>query len=162
MSRLGVLYALTDKELAELCARPEAERYDYMLEEFEERLFGTPRSCALDKAWYGIQLCLGGGKWRETNRTPLNILVGGEFLVDTENEIITLKDHIWVKDIAYWLCHFSLAEQVRQNFPKITDTADLPPYVTDLDYLLESCAGITPFYDNADKEHLQVIFTVDL
>ena len=67
MSRLGVLYALTDKELAELCARPEAERYDYMLEEFEERLFGTPRSCALDKAWYGIQLCLGGGKWRETN-----------------------------------------------------------------------------------------------
>lgn len=162
MSRLGVLYALTDKELAELCARPEPERYDYMLEEFEERLFGTPRCCALDKAWYGIQLCLGGGKWRETNRTPLNIVVGGEFLVDTENEIISLKRHGWVKNIAYYLHRFNLAERVRQNFAKITDKEELPPYVTDLEYLLENCADITPFYDNADKKYLQVIFTVDL
>lgn len=162
MSRLGVLYALTDKELAELCARSEPERYDYMLEEFERRLFGTPRGCALDKAWYGIQLCLGGGKWRETNRTPLNIVVGGEFLVDTEDEIISLKNHIWVKDIAYYLQHFSLAERIRENFPKIEEQQDLPPYATDLEYLIENCADITPFYVNADKEHLQVIFTVDL
>ena len=42
MSRLGVLYALTDNELADLCRLPEAERYDYMLEEIEPRLLGTP------------------------------------------------------------------------------------------------------------------------
>ncbi len=162
MSRLGVLYALTDKELAALCAQPEGERYNYMLAEFEERLFGTTRGCALDKAWYGIQLCLGGGKWRETNRTPLNILVGGEFLVDTKDEIISLKRHGWVKNIAYYLRHFDLAERVRQNFARIADKDDWPAYAADLEYLVENCAGLLPFYDNADKEYLQVIFTVDL
>ena len=50
MSRLGVLYALTDNELADLCRLPEAERYDYMLEEIEPRLLGTPRGCEMDKA----------------------------------------------------------------------------------------------------------------
>ena len=33
MSRLGVLYALKDDELNKLRSLPQAERYDYMLEE---------------------------------------------------------------------------------------------------------------------------------
>ena len=55
MSRLGMLYALTEEEVGKLRAVPVEERYDYMLEEIEEKLFGTPRSCELDKAWEGIQ-----------------------------------------------------------------------------------------------------------
>ena len=38
---------------------------DYMLEEIEETLLETPRGCELDKAWEGIQYCLGGGEWDE-------------------------------------------------------------------------------------------------
>ena len=93
MSRLGVLYALTDNELADLCRLPEAERYDYMLEEIEPRLLGTPRGCEMDKAWYGIQLCLGAGRWHETKRTPFNIICGGEYLVNTDAELMSLKKH---------------------------------------------------------------------
>ena len=57
MSRLAMLYALDDGEVNELRSVPMAERYDYMLNEIEEKLFGTPRSCELDKAWEGIQYC---------------------------------------------------------------------------------------------------------
>lgn len=35
MSRLGMLYALTDSEVEELRSVPTEERYDYMLNEIE-------------------------------------------------------------------------------------------------------------------------------
>lgn len=55
MSRLGMLYALTDAETEKLRAVPTANRYEYMLDEIEEKLFGTARACELDKAWFSIQ-----------------------------------------------------------------------------------------------------------
>ncbi len=81
MSRLGMLYALEDSEVTKLRSMPMEERYDYMLNEIEENLFGTPRSCELDKAWEGIQYCLGDGKWNEENKVPTNIIFGVNFLV---------------------------------------------------------------------------------
>lgn len=54
MSRLGMLYALTDAESDKLRAVPTANRYEYMLDEIEEKLFGTARACELDKAWFSI------------------------------------------------------------------------------------------------------------
>ena len=163
MACLGVLYALTDAELAALCARPEEERYEYMLEEIEERLLRTPRGYELDKAWQGIQLCLGRGKWSERNRAPLNILVGGEFLVDTEEDLISLKNHDDVRRIVDYLQRHEVKDIIRKNFPKVeADSSGLPAYVTDLDYLLSNAEGLLPFYEYALKEQLQVIFTVDL
>ena len=61
MSRLGVLYALKEDKLNKLRSLPQDERYDYMLEEIEETLLETPHGYELDKAWEGIQYCLGGG-----------------------------------------------------------------------------------------------------
>ncbi len=163
MSRLGVLYALTDNELADLCRLPEAERYDYMLEEIEPRLLGTPRGCEMDKAWYGIQLCLGAGRWHETKRTPFNILCGGKYLVNTDAELMSLKKPEDVKKIVSYLRRHNLAELLEQNFPEVAKKADeLPASATDLEYLLEYCKDILPFYENALQENLQVIFTVDL
>ena len=163
MSRLGVLYALTDNELADLCRLPEAERYDYMLEEIETRLLGTPRGCEMDKAWYGIQLCLGAGRWHETKRTPFNILCGGKYLVNTDAELMSLKKPEDVKKIVSYLRRHNLAELLEQNFPEVAKKADeLPASATDLEYLLEYCKDILPFYENALQENLQVIFTVDL
>ena len=85
MSKLGMLYALTDAEVKKLRKQPEDERYDYMLEHFEDELFDTPRACELDKAWIGLQYCLGGGTWREDDQVPLNLIFSGEFLVETED-----------------------------------------------------------------------------
>ena len=92
MSRLGMLYALNEEDVKKLRSVPEEERYEYMLEEIEEALIGSPRSCELDKAWEGIQYCLGGGQWNEDNCIPTNIVFGGEVLVETDDEIIYKKN----------------------------------------------------------------------
>ena len=113
MSRLGVLYALKEDELNKLRSLPHDERYDYMLEEIEETLLETPRGCELDKAWEGIQYCLGGGEWDEENSVPTNIVFGGEFLVETEDEIITLKTHSEVKQIVVYLHQNNLQEVLK-------------------------------------------------
>lgn len=161
MSRLGMLYALTDTEVEELRSVPAEERYDYMLDEIEEKLFDTPRACELDKAWEGIQYCLGGGKWSEVNGVPTNIVFGGEFLVETEEEIITLKNGGDVKEIVEFLRKNDLREIIINNFWKIDDDFE---YKDDggLDHTLGWSEDILPFYENALLENCQVIFTVDL
>ena len=116
MSRLGMLYALNEEEVAKLRSIPKEERYDYMLEEIEEALFGSPRSCELDKAWEGIQYCLGGGQWKEDNCLPTNIVFGGEILTETDNEIITLKNHQEVSDIVEYLRQNNLQEIIEKIF----------------------------------------------
>lgn len=160
MSRLGMLYALTNAEVEELRSVPIEERYDYMLNEIEEDLFDTPRACELDKAWEGIHYCLGGGEWNETNGIPTNIIFGGEFLVETEGEVITLKTVDDVKNIVGYLRRNDLQEIIKQNFQKIDDDFR---YKDDdgLEHTLDWSRDILPFYENALKENLQVIFTVD-
>jgi hypothetical protein len=157
-----MLYALTDEEVRQLRAVPEEERYDFMLEQFEDELFGTPRACELDKAWIGLQYSLGGGRWREENRVPLNIIFSGEFLVETEDaEIITLKTHSDVDRICTWLQTHDLEAVIRENFPKITDP-DFPYKGADgLEHTLGWSEDLRTFYENAKQEHLSVIFTVD-
>lgn len=121
MSRLGVLYALKDEELNILRSLPQDERYDYMLEEIEESLLDTPRGCELDKAWEGIQYCLGAGAWKQENSVPTNIIFGGEFLVETGDEIITLKNHSDVIQIVDYLHHNNLKDIIRKNFHLIEE-----------------------------------------
>lgn len=160
MSRLGMLYALTDAEVEKLRSVPMEERYDYMLNEIEEKLFGSPRACELDKAWEGLQLCLGGGRWSEINSVPTNIIFGGEYLVDTEEEIITLKNGGDVKDIVEYLRQNDLQDIINQNFWKID--VDFQYKNSDgLEHTLGWSEGILAFYENALKENCQVIFTVD-
>lgn len=123
-------------------------------------MFDSPRACELDKAWEGIQYCLGGGEWNETNSVPTNIIFGGEFLVETEDEVITLKTADDVKNIVGYLRKKDLQEIIKQNFQKIDDDFR---YKDDygLEHTLDWSRDILPFYENALKENLQVIFTVD-
>ncbi|MDE6733318.1 MAG: YfbM family protein [Oscillospiraceae bacterium] len=160
MSRLGMLYALTDAEVEKLRSVPMEERYDYMLNEIEENLFDSPRACELDKAWEGLQLCLGGGKWSEVNSVPTNIIFGGEYLVDTEEEVITLKNGDDVKNIVEYLRQNDLEKIINENFWKID--VDFQYKDNDgLEHTLGWSEGILPFYENALKENCRVIFTVD-
>ena len=161
MSRLGMLYALTETEVKKLRSIPTEERYDYMLEEIEESLFGTSRSCELDKAWEGIQYCLGGGQWNEDNRVPTNIVFGGEILVETDDEIITLKNCYDVEEIVAYLRQNNLEEIIQKNFWNIHDKNFRYKDNNGLDHTLGWSENIPSFYENALKEHCQVIFTVD-
>lgn len=163
MSRLGMLYALTEEEAEDLKKCPQQERYDYMLEDIEEILFGSPRSCELDKAWEGLQFCFGGGKWSEDNTVPLNIIFGGEFLVDTENEVITLKDPTAVKEIVAYLKKNDIQQIIKDNIYKIKkDEYSLPIDENSIDYLIGWSEDILSFYENAEKGNYYVIFSVDL
>lgn len=160
MSRLGMLYALTDAEVEKLRFVPTEERYDYMLNEIEEKLFGSSRACELDKAWEGLHFCLCGGEWNETNRVPYNIIFSGEFLVDTEEEVITLKNKDDVKKIVEYLRQNDLRNIINQNFRKIDDEWAYKDN-DGLEHTLGWSEDILPFYENAMKENCQVIFTVD-
>ena len=161
MSRLAMLYALNENEVHKLRSLPMEERYDYMLNEIEENLFDTPRSCELDKAWLGLQLCLGGGGWNEENNVPTNIVFGGEFLVDEDADVITLKNQQDIAKIVLFLHENNLQALIRNNFPKI-DGEKFPYKDADgLEHTLYWSGGILPFYENALKENYQVIFTVD-
>ncbi len=160
MSRLGMLYALTDEETEKLRSVSVEERYDYMLNEIEESLFDTPRGCQLDKAWEGIQYCIGGGKWDESNQIPTNIIYGGEILVETDDEIITLKNHDDVKQIVEYLRKNNLQEIIQKNFWNIDDEFRYKDN-DGLDHTLGWSEEILSFYENALKENCQVIFTVD-
>lgn len=163
MGRLGVLYALTEAELQKLLDCPREERYEYMLEEIEETLLGTPRGCEVDKAWEGLQFCFCGGKWDETNEVPANIVFAGEFLVETEDDIMTLKRPEAVKNITAYLREHDLEAVIRENFPKIDEEAFWFPKTEDvLEHILGWSEGLLPFYENAVKEGCSVIFTVDL
>lgn len=161
MSRLGMLYALTEEEVEKLRSLPEEERYDYMLEEIEENLFGTSRACELDKAWEGIQYCLGGGAWNEDNCIPTNIVFGGEFLVDTEEEVLTLKPYEDVGKIVTFLRRNNLQELIRENFWKIEDENFIYKDENGLEHALGWSEDILSFYENAFQERYDVIFTVD-
>lgn len=161
MSRLAVLYALTEAEVEKLRSIPEEERYSYMLEEFEENLIGTPRSCELDKAWEGIQYCLGAGRWNEENCLPTNIVFGGEFLLDSDDGVITLKNLRNVKDIVDFLHQNDLQEIIQKYFWNIDDENFRYKDSDGLDHTLGWSEDILAFYENALKENYQVIFTVD-
>ena len=161
VSRLGMLYALEDSEVTKLRSMPMEERYDYMLNEIEENLFGTPRSCELDKAWEGIQYCLGGGKWNEENKVPTNIIFGGEFLVDEDDDVITLKSRNDIEAIVEYLHQNSLQELIKKNFWNIDDENFLYKDEDGLEHTLGWSEEVLLFYENALKENYQVIFTVD-
>ena len=133
-----------------------------MSEEIEEKLFDTSRSYELDKAWMGIQYCLSGGKWNEENKIPTNIIFGGEYLVDDDENIITLKNQEDIKRIVSFLYDNNLQEMIRNNFWKIDDEDFQYKDENGLEHALEWSEEILPFYENALNGNYQVIFTVDL
>ncbi|MFG6377994.1 MAG: YfbM family protein [Lachnospiraceae bacterium] len=162
MSRLAMLYALEDSEVEKLRSMPMEERYTYMLNEIEEKLIDTPRGCELNKAWEAIQYCLGGGKWNDENKIPTNIIFGGEFLVDEDDDVITLKTRSDIEEIVAYLHQNNLQELIKKNFWNIDDeNFQYKDDNDELDFALGWSEDILAFYENALKENYQVIFTVD-
>lgn len=163
MSRLCVFYALQEEDVQKLQQLPSEERYDYMLEEIEPRLIGTAAGYEMDRAWEGVQYCLGGGVWSEEDRIPENIVFAGTFLVNTQQEVMTLKSPRQIGQIVEFLRTHDLPAILRANFDKIpADAYSLPKDEQNLEYLIAWSSGLQTFYENAMERHCHVIFTVDL
>ena len=163
MARLGMFYAITDEALEQLKAQDIDEMYDYMLEEIEEELFNTSESFEINKAWEGVQFCLGEGTWNEENKVPHNVVFGGELILDHNDYVISLKKPEVIKDIVAYLEANNLQETIKNNFDKIPEEDfTLPKNEDCCDFLLEWSEGLLEFYKNALDNQLNVIFTVDL
>lgn len=163
MARLGMFYAITDEALEQLKAQDIDEMYDYMLEEIEEELFNTSESFEINKAWEGVQFCLGEGTWNEENKVPYNVVFGGELILDHNDYVISLKKPEVIKDIVAYLEANNLQETIKNNFDKIPEEDfTLPKNENCCDFLLEWSKGLLEFYKNALEKQLNVIFTVDL
>ena len=163
MARLGMLYAITDEALAQLEAQDIDQMYDYMLEEIEEELFNTSEAFELDKAWEGVQFCLGEGMWNEENKVPYNVVFGGELILDHNDYVISLKKPEVIKDIVAYLEANNLQKTIKNNFDKIPEEDfTLPKNEDCCDFLLGWSEGLLEFYKNALDKELNVIFTVDI
>ncbi len=162
MSRRAVMFAITDEELNKLIDCPEDERYDYFSEVFEDELWDTPKCLELDKAWEGIQYCLGGGLWNETNFLPTNIVFGGNTIVDTDECVITAKFKNIIGSIVKYLKENDLKEIITNNYKKI-DQNSINQAIDDnfLEYLISYSSELLPFYEHALQNNLHVIFTCD-
>ena len=90
-----------------------------------------------------------------------NIVFGGEVLVETDDEIITLKNHQDVRDIVEYLHQNKLQEIIQKNFWNIDDENFMYKNDDGLEHTLGWSEEILAFYENALKENCQVIFTVD-
>ena len=162
MSRLAVLYGITNQELEDLKKQDEKDIYEYLLENIEEKYFDTSRACNLDKAWEGIQLYINGGKWSETSNVPDNIVFGGEILLD-DGYIITLKNSNEIKKIVTYLENYQIDDVIKNNFSKIDENEySLEKDEDNLEFLLEWSQELLEFYKNTLKENLNVVFSVDL
>ena len=163
MARLGMLYAITDEALGQLEAQDIDQMYDYMLEEIEEELFNTSEGFEINKAWEGVQFCLGKGAWNEENKVPYNVVFGGELILDHNDYVISLKKSEVIKDIVAYLEANNLQETIKNNFDKIPEEEyTLPKDEDNLTFLLDWSEGLLEFYKNALDKQLNVIFTVDL
>lgn len=72
-----------------------------MLDVIEVKLFDTPRSCELDKAWKGIQYCLGDGKWDDLRQNNLQELIRKNFW-KIEDESFQYKDDEGLEHALGW------------------------------------------------------------
>ena len=157
-----MLYALTDAETDKLRAVPTANRYEYMLDEIEEKLFGTARACELDKAWFSIQYCLGGGSWHEDDAIPYNIVFGGEFVISDIPKIISYNFlQIVLSKILGDAGNFFMIFQSNDFLIRVYNDF---PYkdANGFEHALYWCNNIPVFYDNSQNNNYQVIFSVDL
>lgn len=149
MSRQGMLYAITE------------EMYEF--ESIEDEYISTPRACELNKAWEGIHLCFKQGEWVEDDSTEAKVIFCGSFLLDYDDHVITLKSAQDIGEIKEFLCTVDIEGLIKENFSKIKpDDYTLPLDQNGLDFLISWCHEIKSFYENAHKENLCVIFTVDL
>lgn len=167
MSALGVLFAVGGDVIEQLRGMPLEERPVYISEELEDLYFEDYPECTyeLDKSWDAMHRALSDGTLSFDGTDPLSLaILGGEKLYfdDSHDDyIITAKTPEQVGEIAEALSALT-DEQFTERYNAISDDGynDLKS-PEDLEYTLEYLRDSIPFWRNAAKQGLWVLFTAD-
>ena len=166
MSCLGVLFAVTEKEVDILRKKSVDDRPEYISEELEELYFEDypERTYELDKSWDAMHRLLTDGTLSFGGEDPLaKVILGGEVLYfdeDHDDYIITVKTPDEVKKVYEALNGLEDGEIRRRYFAIPADEyedKDEEDYEYTLEYLRDSLS----FWRYAAEKGLWVLFTAD-
>jgi len=162
---LGVHFALTDDEVAELESRGNDEaRREYVEEEIEKQFLETRRddSVQTDKAWDAIHRCLTDGMLAGSASSPMEIVVlGGRSLYSGDDYIMTLKPANEVRAVVQHLARVTKAS-LRASYDRI-DPASYSAEIgdDDFEYTWENFVDLRTFWERAAVEGRSILFTAD-
>ena len=166
MSCLGVHFALTEKEAAQLRSiRDEEARLDHLHEVIEETYFSDypDLKAESDKAWDAMHRALADGQlsW-DGGQYPLNhTVLGGELLYTDSDYIMSLKTPQQVRDIAAALPAITEEEFRRRYFAIDAGSYGSPLSEEDFHYTWDWFQSVRDLYLRAAKEGRSVLFTAD-
>lgn len=164
MSRLGMLYALTDEEVTALKNTLIDSRYDYALNNYETPYLYTPRAYEFHQAWEGLHYVFTDGEWIEDDIVPYNIVFGGrDYLLETDEAVLLLKPHDSLEEIVNYLKAIDLKALIKEKVPKLSEEAlDMPLDEDFMAYLYNWGHELLDFYRFAQENGYHILFIVQL
>ena len=163
MSCLGVHFALEGADEAKLLSlKDDEERLTFVIEQIEERYFGSPFACESDKAWDAIHRCFDNGKLTYDASTPLRmIILGGTPLYERGDYIIAYKTADDVIEINRAV--MAVTPAVMRPFHDAIDPADYGFSLNEenWEYTWHWFERVRAFYLSAAAANRAVIFTAD-
>jgi hypothetical protein len=166
VSRLGVHFALTEPEVAQLRSFPnERSRLIHLQEVIEATYFRDHPDLMAesDKAWDAMHRTLADGRltW-DGGRYPLNhVVLAGEQLYTDADYIMSLKNPEQVRDIAAVLPQITEAEFRRRYFALDPKDYGVPLSDEDFGYTWEYFQAVRDLYSRAAQDKRFVLFTAD-
>ncbi|MEO8702794.1 MAG: DUF1877 family protein [Kofleriaceae bacterium] len=159
---LGVLFAITDKTVAELLAADDDDEIVEIIAGIEEA-WDKNFLCETDKAWDAMHRALSDGTLDyEAGTPPLNrALLGGRQLCEGDDNIVVLVEKAEVPEVARALAAIDAAE-MRRRYNEIVPRDYAPEYGDDdREYTVTNFLDVVKLYQRAAKAKRAVIFTVD-
>ncbi|MEM9419483.1 MAG: YfbM family protein [Planctomycetota bacterium] len=163
MACLGVHFALTDKEEAQLldAVGNDDAVIKVIQEEIEDR-WDEDWLQETDKAWDAIHRCLTDGTLNVIPKSPLHqCILGGRPLYSGDAYIISYLTAEEVQGIATAITRFGNSE-IRDRYFKINESDyGIPLSQEDLDYTWGWFEPLKDFFAKAARANRAVVFTVD-
>lgn len=166
MSCLGVHFALTDKEVAQLRSLPDdRSRVGHLQDKIEKTYFveHPNHKAESHESWDAMHRTLADGKltW-DSGEYPLShVVLGGTPLYSQADYIMSLKTPQQVSDIATALSTMTEGEFRRRYFKIDAESYGLLPSEEDFIYTWDWFEGVRDLYIRANQEGRFVLFTAD-
>jgi hypothetical protein len=165
MSCLGVHFALTEEEVAQLRSLNEPERLAHLQEVIEEEYLegDKPYAAESDKAWDAMHRALADAElnWHGGDYPLKHAVLAGELLYTESDYIMSLKTPRQVRDVAAALLAIIEAEFLRRYFAINPDSYGLPLSEEDFACTWDWFQAVREFYQRAAHAGRYVLFTAD-
>ncbi len=159
----GVLFALTDRDVKELCAIEEDRRVEHVTDVIEEREIDGEWAVETDKAWDAIHRCLAGGRleW-DGGDDPLEcVILRGEPLYSGDDYILSHKSPALVRQIAAKIGDVTHDDMRARYYSIDPDAYGMPLSDEDWEYTWHWFKSLVDFYRRAAQAGRHVLFTAD-